>query len=235
MEEAKDMLDRVLRVIQRRQPAGSPPPGDVVVLVEWILSSLEAKLAKQVEAKMKFWQGMEEMREQRTELERKLAVSNRLRSTALRDRETDLKELQKAEAKLLQAEQERDTWKEKTEAYWASIQEEMEENVRLFQACGIMSEVERAEECSADLLRKYVQRIQQDHAALREEVTNLQRHIQALQKLDTERAVECTALRERVAELTGALVILTEGEAGLFLSTRFPSSLKVAKQALKEA
>jgi hypothetical protein len=76
------------------------------------IAELEAELAEQVEAKMKFWQGMEEMREQRTELEARLRdieqEKNRLDHEHTYDQQITIPDLW---AKLAQAEQERDKYK----------------------------------------------------------------------------------------------------------------------------
>jgi hypothetical protein len=81
-----------------------------------------------------------------------------------------------------------------------------------------------------ELLKEKCQ-LQQDHAG---EVTNLQRHIQALQKLDTERAVECTALRERVGRMDKALRQIGTTLRGK-LAMEPHEIVACVEQALKEA
>jgi hypothetical protein len=174
------------------------------------IAELEERLAGFMKALVRVTRVVSE----KTELEAKLRdieqEKNRLAHEHTYDQQITIPDLW---AKLEQAEQERDTWKKS----FHSVTPGGSEYTNDPQACVDFVRKSRSDQHEAilkfkqerdqfhldrqdmigerDELLKEKCQLQQDHA---EEVTNLQRHIQALQKLDTERAVECTALRERV-------------------------------------
>lgn len=45
IQELEEQLKGVLNCVQRYQPVGSPPPGDSIVLTEWVFTNLETQLA----------------------------------------------------------------------------------------------------------------------------------------------------------------------------------------------
>ncbi len=51
LRAALDRLDEVCRRVQLRQPGGSAPPGDLTVLTEWVLATLERR-AEAAEARV---------------------------------------------------------------------------------------------------------------------------------------------------------------------------------------
>jgi hypothetical protein len=165
---------------------------------------------------------------EKTELEAKLRdieqEKNRLDHEHTYDQQITIPDLW---AKLEQAEQERDKYKKFHEDSIHDVcafEKEMEEKHGieftddyggLWQGDAVSKHITKLEQerdqfhldrqdmiGERDELLKEKCQLQQDHA---EEVTNHQRHIYALQKLNTEQAVECTALRERVGRAEKAL------------------------------
>ena len=109
-------------------------------------------------------------------------------------------QLAQAQARLAEVERERDTQKERADAFWSCIREEMAENHQLFLKLGIIPQIEKAEQASIKLVNDAIDALQRENAELNDRVEYQAGYIEECKAEINDYVRELAALRARLGQ-----------------------------------